>query len=241
MKITKDILNFLSIDNVYLQSNKETYRCFILKIKGDFWIVSTETDCVTEKITLKINTNNNIIKLEAELDSFIEETEINSFIFALKILKDDNLDETKKTFFDKLNELENKHIEWNKRKEERYEIGINEKKCKLFSLKSLEQKIVFENIQLPCLINNISYSGAKITTFESDFYKEKKIILCLSFIQPIEQIQLVATIKNTSLKILDNKQTISILSLNFDSPSLSFKERLSNYIKELNNDSKNNL
>ena len=97
----------------------------------------------------------------------------------------------------------------------------------------MEQNLIFNNIQLPCIINNISFSGAKITTWESDFFIDKKLVLCLSFVKPIEQIHLPATIKNTSIKTVDKGQIVSILSIKFDSPPLAFKERISCFIEEL--------
>ena len=234
MKINKDILKALEIENIYLQSNNNLFRCIPLKIKKDCWIISTETDTLTEIVTVKIKFDGVFIKFNAVIDSFIEDSGLHSFIYVINLIyTKSELDDNQKLFFSKLSEMENKHKEWNKRKEERYDIGVDEQKGEMLNLKSLEQVVIFENIQLPCVINNLSYSGAQITTLESDFFKEKKLVLSLSFIRPIEQVQILATIKHASIKILSNNQTISILSVKFDSSPLEYKERLSNYIKQL--------
>lgn len=236
MKVTKDILSALLIENSYIQTENETFWCIPLKIKGDYWIVATETNIFENKneIILKLKFNNTVIRFDALVESFIEENGLHSFIYTIKLnYSEDGLDDNKKMFFSMLKELELKHIEWNKRKEERFDIGTNEQRANSLKLKKLEQNLIFNNIQLPCIINNISFSGAKITTWESDFFIDKKLILCLSFIKPIEQIHLPATIKNTSIKTVDKGQIVSILSIKFDSPPLAFKERISCFIEEL--------
>lgn len=237
MRITKDILNVLLVENIYIQNNKDLFLCIPLKIKNDYWIIATETDLLLKDIVLKIKFNNSFIKFNASVESFIEENGLHSFIYTIKLTySKEELDDNQQLFFKMLKEMESKHIEWNKRKEERFDIGTDEKRANLIKFKSLEQNLIFNNIQLPCIINNISFSGAKITTWESDFFVDKKIILCLSFVKPIEQIHLPATIKNTSIKAVDNKQIVSILSIKFDSPPLSYKERMAKFIEELKND-----
>lgn len=232
MKITKDLLNALNIETIYIQKGYDLFLCFPLKMKQDYWMISTDTDNLEGQITLKIKFNSFFLKIKAEVDSFVEDSGLHAFIYTIKI-KSEAEDDLQKMFFDTIHDMEKKYKEWNKRSEERYDIGGDEHKKDLLHLKQFEQVLIFENMQFPCLINNISFSGAKITTFESDFYKEKKLLLCLSFIKPIEQIQIVATIRNASIRILDNNQTISILSVKFDSTPIEFKYRLEKFIAGL--------
>lgn len=234
MKITKDILKALNIETVFIQKDAILYICLPLKIENDYWMIATETNNLPNDFFLKINYNSQVIRIKGEIDSFIEEPEFHAFVYKIKIHYDENsADENQKKLFLQIKELEKKQLEWNKRSEERFSIGTDKNKIEAFKLKEIEQTIIMDNVQLPCILNNVSYSGAKITTFESDFCIDKKIILVFSFVEPIEQIQLLATIKHASLKILPNNQTISTLSLQYDTFSLQYKERLTQYIEEL--------
>jgi len=237
MKITNDLLNAMHIESVYIQTETQLYLCCPLKIKEDLWLISTGINSLEGKIKLKIKYNSNFIALDAVIDSYIEDSGLHSFIYVIKITSEKNgFSDEQKELLSTINYMETKYNEWNKRKEERYNIGTNDKMGELLRLKSLEQNIVFSNLQLPCIINNISYSGAKITTMESEFFNEKKVILCLSFVRPIEQIQILATIKHATVLTLSENKNVSVLSLNFDKSPLSFKERLTTFIKELSND-----
>ena len=233
MRINNDILNALRIEAIYIQKDNDLLMCVPLKMKESYWIISTEVNSLVGEITLKIKYNSNYIKVRGEVDTFLEYSGIHAFLYTIKIIRDENLDENQREFFLTLDEMEHKQQEWNKRCEERYDIGTNESKGQMFGLKSLEQMLIFNHVQYPCLLNNVSFSGAKLTTYEADYYKGKKIILCLSFHNPIEQLQIVATIKNASIKILENQQTISILSIQFDSTPIEYKYRLEKFIKEL--------
>lgn len=233
MRINRDILNALKIGAIYIQKDTDLLLCVPLKMKESYWIISTEIDNLAGSITMKIKYDTSYIKIKGEVDTFLEDAGMHSFLYTIKIIRDENMDETQKAFFSDLDEMERKHKEWNKRCEDRYDIGTDETKGELFGLKSLEQTLIFNNVQYPCLLNNVSFSGAKLTTYEADYYKGKMIILCLSFIKPIEQIQIVATIKNASIKILENRQTISILSLKFNSSPIEYKYRMESFIKRL--------
>ena len=96
--------------------------------------------------------------------------------------------------------------EYNRRKEERFEIGLDEQRIKAINFKDAEHKLIINKKQLPCVINNISYSGAKITTEEENFEVNKRIGLCLSFINPIEQVFLIGTIRNCFIKTIKFKE-----------------------------------
>ena len=235
MRMNKDLLSALKIEAIYIQKDNDLLLCVPLKMKENYWIISTEINSLIGSITLKIKYNSSYIRIKGEVDTFLEDSGLHSFLYTIKIIRDENMNETQKAFFSDLDEMERKHKEWNKRCENRYDIGTDDTKGELFGLKNLEQTLIFNNVHYPCLLNNVSFSGAMLTTYEADYYKGKKIILCLSFVKPIEQIQIVATIKNASIKILDNRQTISILSLKFNTTPIEYKYRLEKFIKELEN------
>lgn len=231
MKIYRDMLNFLKIETIYILSNKKTFFCIPLEITENTWLVSCDADNLEGSIKLKVKFNGSFLYLNSIIEKKIQGS-LYSFTYTLEI--DDNekiKDRLKFSLFKMLSEMEKEARTWNKRKEERYEIGLNEKLLKAISFKSPEQIVVADRLQLPCVVNNLSYSGAKITTTEGNFHKDKKICLYLSFVNPIEQIPIISVIKNAFIKTTNEKKIISVLSVKFESSPYEYKKRLDNFIK----------
>lgn len=236
MKIFKDILNALKIETVYIISDEHIYFCAPLEIIGLKWIVACDSENILENSKLKIKYNGSFIYLKAKVEEK-KQDDFYSFIYTAEIDSDEKYkDQFKKYFFKSLSEMENNFENWNKRKEKRYDIGLDENIIKKIDFKSAQQTVICDKKQLPCVVNNISYSGAKITTLEANFSKDKKICLVLSFLNPIEQIPLMAQVKNCIIKSAVDKTIISVLSLKFIESSYEFKKRLDNFIKDEGNE-----
>jgi len=234
MKIYKDILKALSIDTVYILNKKTLYMCMPVEINKDRWSVLCDSDSIEGNSALKVKYHGSFIYLESMIIRRPQK-DIYSFAYEVLINSDEfSKDSFKKTFFHELGEMEKKSDAWNKRKEERYEIGFDEERQKLIRFKSPEQLLVADKIQLPCFINNLSYSGAKVTTLEGNFHKDKKVCLNLSFTSPIEQIPLIGTVKNCIIKSTFDKKIISVLSLFFENSPVGYKQRLDTFISQLN-------
>lgn len=234
MKITKDILKILKIENIYIVKDETLYVGIPYEINDIKWIMFCDSDTLEGIIQLKIKYHDSYIYFESTITK-IEQEENCSFMYELNIKETEkNKDEFKKAFFEELNKMEAQAEIWNQRKEERYEIGLDEGKIRIIGFKDAEQKVITDKLQLPCIINNISYSGAKITTLESSFQKNSKIGLCLSFTNPIEQIPLIAEIRNCCLKTGKDKTIFAILSLQFEETVIEYKQRIDNYIKKIN-------
>ena len=69
----------------------------------------------------------------------------------------------------------------------------------------------------------------KLTTVDSNFFRDKKIVVYLSFINPIEQILLGSYIRNINLKEMQG-QVAATLSLQFEEPTISYKQRVADFI-----------
>lgn len=232
MKINKDVLNALRVETVYILCGGGLCLCAPLEIKGNRWCVSCDTDNIRGKVVLKVKFNGSFIYLDSEISRKNQDTYF-SFIYELEISGDEKKkDSFKLAFFRKLEQMEMRAAEWDKRREERYEIGFDEKRIKALRLKTAEQILVTDKVQLPCLINNISYSGAKVTTLSGNFQKDKKVCLFLSFVSPIEQIPLIGIIKNCLIKSTDEKKLVAVLSLKFEDPSIDYKTRLDSFIRQ---------
>lgn len=230
MKIYKDILNALKIETVYIISGEILYMCIPTEIKGLTWYISTETDRLNANIILKVKFNGSFLYLQAKIICKKQDY-LSSFSYELEIEKsEENKDNFKLTFFKMINEMEEKSKQWDKRKEKRYDIGLDENKIKSINFKSPEQIVVTDKIQLPCVVNNLSYSGAKVTTLEGNFSKDKKICLYLSFVQPIEQIPIIANVRNCYLKTTAENKILSVLSLKYEETPYEYKQRLDNFI-----------
>ncbi len=159
---------------------------------------------------------------------------MNAFIYEIEIDENEwKKDNFRYVFFQMLLEMEEQVMEWNKRSENRYEIGLDEKKIKAINFKKAEQIIVIDKHQLPCVINNISYNGAKITTYQADFKKDKKVCLYLSFIQPIKQIPIIGDVRNCLLKTTIDNKIVSVASLKFENAPYEYNLRLNDFIKKM--------
>lgn len=231
MKIYKDILSILRIESVYIIADGMVYMCIPLEIKNNIWFVSTETDGLSGDIMLKVKFNGSFIYMQARIKRENQEY-LNSFTYELEINPEEKKkDNFKFVFFTMITEMEEKAEEWNKRSENRYEIGLDEEKLQAICFKGPEQIIVADKLQLPCVVNNLSYSGAKITTLEGNFQKDKKVCLYLSFIRPIEQIPIIANVKNCFLKTTAESKNVSVMSLQFENAPYEYKKRLDDFIK----------
>lgn len=234
MKIIKDILQHLHIETVYIVTNDNLYLCCPVEIVKEKWFIACDSDNIGGKVRLKVKYHGSFIYLGSVITKKSQEN-LYSFTYELEIDKNEyTKDRLKENFFMELHKMQEQTEMWNRRKEERYDIGLDEKRQKLINFKTTEQTLITDKTQLPCLVNNISFSGAKITTLEGNFSKDKKVCLNLSFVQPIEQIPLIGTIKSCVIKSTQEKKIVSILSLHFDLSPIEFKKRLDRFIKLIN-------
>lgn len=234
MKISKDILQHLHIETVYIVTGNNLYLCCPVEIAKGKWFIACDSDNIKGNVRLKVKYHGSFIYLDSVITKKSQKN-LYSFTYELEIDKKEyTKDRLKESFFNELYKMHEQTEIWNRRKEERYDIGLDEKRQKLINFKTAEQTLISDKTPLPCLVNNVSYSGAKVTTLEGNFAKDKKVCLNLSFIQPIEQIPLIGTIKSCVIKSVEEKKIVSILSLQFDTSPIEFKKRLDRFIKLIN-------
>lgn len=233
MKVYKEILEALKIESVYVISDDTTFMCYPLEIEDTKWKVSCDSEFLSGKIKLKVNFFGDNFYLSASIKRIKQEDSC-SFIYEVVINEAEKKDSIQKNiFFMMLFDMEEDSKEWNKRKEERYEIGLDEERISAIGFKSPEHIIVSGKKQLPCVVNNISYSGMKLTTMEGDFEKGKKVCICLSFVNPIEQIAIIGTIRNCFIKTTKSGEIVSVLSLEFEMPPYEYNKRVQKFIESL--------
>lgn len=233
MKISKDILQHLHIETVYIVTGDNLYLCCPVEIQKEKWFIACDSDSLEGNVRLKVKYHGSFIYLDSLITKKSQEN-LYSFTYEVQINPEElKKDRFKETFFNELKNLQQQTEIWNRRKEERYDIGLDEKRQKLINFKTTEQTLISDKTPLPCLVNNVSYSGAKVTTLEGNFAKDKKVCLNLSFLQPIEQIPLIGTIKSCVIKSTLEKKIVSILSLQFDASPVEYKKRIDRFIKSL--------
>ena len=149
--------------------------CIPLDIHDTNWTVSCDSEYITGKIQLKVNFNGSFIYFNAIIEKKDQET-VSAFLYEIQIEEaEKKADNQKAVFFMILSEIEEDYKEYNRRKEERFEIGLDEQRIKSINFKDAEHKLIINKKQLPCVINNISYSSAKITTEEERFEVNKRM------------------------------------------------------------------
>ena len=228
IKVYKDVLDRLGIQNVFLTGENNAF-CTVLEIGdgGMIWIVTVDKEYFTDRAILNIKTGDTYIELETEIEK------LESSLYKLKIKQN-----KKKKFLsilEKIKDLEQHHEIWEKRKEERFKIGL-ESSCD-FSLSKPEQTMLYMKKEFPCLVNNVSFSGANVTTVLADgseFKRGNEVIIILKFNNPIEQIALKATIQSVAVKSAKNSSRLkfAIVAVEITNPTLSYRERITQYIKK---------
>lgn len=224
IKVYKDILEKLKIENVFLTGETNAF-CTVFEIEGDKWVVSTDKNFYTDSAVLNIKTDGEYMEIPVKIDGI----ENGLYRIALSSSR-------KKQFsalMQRIEELEKNHEIWEKRKEERFNVGI--KKSGDFLLSKPEQTILYDKKELPCLVNNVSFSGANITTVSfsgSEFRRGTEVFLVLKFNSPIERIILKANIQSVAVKSSheNTRLKFALLSMQIINPPLSYKERINAFI-----------
>ena len=129
MKICSDILNLLKIETVYLIADHKIYMCMPLEIKDKTWFVACDTDNLSGNVELKIKYRGSFIYLNCTIMRK-ENNTLYSFTYEITITEDlNNIDNFKYSFLKEIKDLEARDKTWNKRKEERFELGLDENVC----------------------------------------------------------------------------------------------------------------
>lgn len=229
IKATKEILETIGIENVFLSGNNESEKWLLqpVELSKENWVCSLDKDCFINNVTCNIKINNHYIRISCEIEN------LESNIYRIDFAESSSRNFKKLT--SKIKELEKNISFLEKRKEKRYEIGI--KGSEAFGISDYEkQNIIFEGKMLPCFFNNISYSGCNITTMQTDFFKfviGNEIAFKLCFSNPLENIFMLGKICSVALKSPENDThfKFAILSVELADPPLSWKKRLSDFIK----------
>lgn len=229
VKATKEILENIGIENIFLSGTDESEKWLLgpVELSAISWICTLDKECFINNVTCNIKFNGEYIKIPCETEL------LEGNIYRIEFT--DNSSRNFKKIKNKIKELEKNISFLEKRKEKRYEIGI--KGSQLFGIADHEkQNIIFDGKTLPCFFNNISYSGCNIITMQTELFKfiiGDEIAIKLRLSNPLENIFMQGKIRSVALKSPENDThfKFAILSVELDEPPLSWKKRLTDYIK----------
>lgn len=116
-----------------------------------------------------------------------------------------------------------------RRRDER--IAITEDSLRKLSLAKADAVVYIDNIPRPCIVRDISFSGAKILLLGvAQFLNQKNAVLRLEFYDPHEIISLPASIVKTD--IVQGRKDIIIVCIQYDATNIpiTYKLHINNYL-----------
>ena len=231
IKATKEILKNFGIENLFLSGSEESEKWLFqpVELEDGYWICTLDTPCYLATAICNIKINDEYIKIPATIE-LLEEN-----IYRLEFTDNSNREFRKmKT---KINELDKNNSFLEKRKEQRYQVGIKGS-IQIGITDHDKQKVIYKGHELPCFFNNISYNGCNITTMQTGMFKftvGEEIGFKLNLSNPLENIFMQGRICSAALKSPENEThfKFAILSIELYEPPLTWKNRLSEYIKTI--------
>ena len=116
-----------------------------------------------------------------------------------------------------------------RRRDER--IAITEDSLRKLSLAKADAVVFIDNIPRPCIVRDISFSGAKILLLGvAQFLNQKNAVLRLEFYDPHEMLSLPASIVKTD--IVQGRKDIIIVCIQYDAANIpiTYKLHINNYL-----------
>lgn len=219
--IKGDVLKKLNIENVCMKRRgQETIiPVSVCALYSQYWYVLS-AESLFDSMDLSLLFENNLITLSVLCEPIEYEN-----IQCYKVVFTNELPEELHRHITEYLSLENR---LERRKEERYDVGIKSQAWKAFGFKNPLQKVYLDkHYVMDCAIVNVSVHGALIIAQKSSLIpRESVITLCMAFKDPQETIlekALVVSMDCPAPKLFK-------YSLNLVSPGIAWKERIAHYI-----------
>jgi hypothetical protein len=229
IKAHEDVLKALGIEHAFLTGAKYEF-CALLELGTEGkWIIALGSPWTAASAVLNLKYAGSYFTYPVTI------AERDSHTYWLTFT-DDSLQQPLK---EALKELEEHEERWNKRKEDRFTVGVEG--SKVLGLKRAEQKVILANQEGPCLINDISFGGIKLTTLDNGgIRKGGDITVVLDFTAPPERMILPGIIQAVTYKTgtaksgAGNPPRFAIISLRFAvDPPLAYRQRLGSYLERI--------
>ena len=205
-----------------------------MDISGNIWTIAIDADFTVEgECQLIINYDNKRLIFQCHIDTVPTDEIFVSSCIKRCIISTSLSNEDEINFIKKVRAIESQQYNWNKRKEERYDIKFDIEKIQ-FS--SPQQQIILSQEILPCFVENISFGGAKIITYENRYEVNNKIIINYSFKNPPEIIDVPSYIRHIIPRPVNKNESERLISLcvEYDHAPLNFQNRMINFVNTIN-------
>lgn len=230
VKATKEILEGLGIENLFLSGSDESEKWLLrpVELGASHWICTLDNPCFAANVTCNIRVKDEYLRIPAEVEL------IEGNIYRLEFMGSSR---ELKGIRGRIKELEREFSFLEKRRERRYEVGIRGSE-QLGIVVQDKQRLIYGGNELPCFFNNVSYNGCSVTTMQTEMIRftageEVALKLCLS--NPLENIFMHGRVCSVALKTPENgmRFKFAILSVELSEPPLAWERRLSEYIRTM--------
>jgi hypothetical protein len=237
MNITKEFLIDNDIITMFFTTKEGDINCVLRKKNKNlfFFDLCDEYSGDEKTLVLTITSKKNEKIEVTELIASVYESGVDYIIATIENLSNNYLG----TFFDKIEKIDLQDEKYGRRQEERIKIG--QTNYKLFGINSPEQKIYCENIKFinPCVIIDVSIHGiCIITNYDNLLKKIENFNIHLSFINPIQTVNLKVHKVNVRLKKTPNTMYAIISCQLLEPINYIWKERVMEIIEKLNIENK---
>jgi hypothetical protein len=219
----KDVFDYLGIEHTFLTGKRNEF-CTVLELSsGETWIIAVGGVWEEDTALFNIKYRGSYLSLPVTVEKRDGFTYRMSFREGL----------VEPSLREGIIKLEENERLWNKRKDERFAVGVAGSEP--LGLKKAEQKVILSGAEYPCMVNDLSFNGAKITTLESGELKRgSEAGLLLDFINPLERIVLTGTVQALQIKSGEQRAgrpvRFAILSLRYNTdPPLAYRRRLGSF------------
>ncbi len=225
MKATSGALRALGIETVLFACGSDMRMGVPLELKADSWTVAGERLDTTKDWKLKVKFNGVFVNMPIEELRRAGEAG-DAVIYEAKVREEKSIDALAFCLRQEIAGLEKKQGAWNRRKEVRWEIGANEREIELFGFKRAEQSLVAKSAEKPCVVNNLSFSGAQVIAWADGYETGEDVGLCLSLKNPIQFLVTKSKVVSSESVKVDGSRTVAIVSMRHLECPVEYHERL---------------
>lgn len=232
MRIYKDIIEELDMNSMFLTLKGQNFFCTPLDISGNIWTAAVDADFTIEgNSILTINRHEGQLHFPCYIDT-VRTSEISAYSCIHRImLSTGEFGENEMKFIHEVRRVESEIYKWNKRREERYDIKDDIEKI---DFSSVQQQVILKEDTLPCMVNNISYGGAQIITYDARYEIGGRLLMNYSFRNPPEEILVPSYIRHIiSQPAKEGCERLIVLCLEYDHAPLAFHKRMEAFIKKI--------
>lgn len=247
---TKEIIRTLKMDprQIYVKAEGSQWPCIInsTSFTGASIIIGTNGDAFSlfsQKEPPKVSLKFSFFQPDGQILSFFiagKISEVKSYMnnSDLSIIRITYTHKPPEDLIQMIGYLLDANANYIKRKEDR--IIITQDSLRKLGIPKKETIIYVQNVPRNCIIQDLSFGGAKVVFLGvAQFIQDKEISLVIDFDDPAEKITLKGVIINTTL--IKGRKDIIAANIKFheDSISLSYKIHINNYLTSARKDELN--